>query len=281
MNWNALIDSMLPTVAMFALRALGALVGLWLAFRLAALTQDRLTRALRTRDFDATLSVFFGNLSRWGILVASVLAVLGVFGIETTSFAAIIGAAGLAIGLAFQGTLSNFSAGVMLLVFRPFKVGDLVVAGGINGIVMEIGLFSTALDTKDGRRHILPNAQVANAIIENQTHNELRRAEIFVQVGSGADEAEVRAALDEVGARAYLRDPGKGHDVTIRRMLPHGSEWAVRVWSPSVKYDDVMERTTADVMRTFAARGIPAPGPFGLLADVVPPAAPPGGRGRA
>lgn len=278
MNWNALFESMLPTVAMFALRAAGALVGLWLAFRVAALTQDRLTRALRSRDFDATLSVFFGNMTRWGILIASVLAVLGVFGIETTSFAAIIGAAGLAIGLAFQGTLSNFSAGVMLLVFRPFKVGDLVVAGGINGIVKEIGLFSTSLDTKDGRRLIVPNAQVANAIIENQTTNPLRRVEVLVQVGSGADEAAVRAALEEVGARAFLRDPEKGHDIQIRRMLPHGSEWCVRVWAPSIKHDDVMEQTTADVMRTLTAAGIPGPGPFALLSDVVPPA---GGGGRA
>jgi small conductance mechanosensitive channel len=276
MNWNAVIDSMIPTLAMFALRTVGAMAGLWLAFRVASLVQDRLTRVLRARSFDATLSVFFGNLSRWAILVASVLAVLSVFGIETTSFAAIIGAAGLAIGLAFQGTLSNFSAGVMLLTFRPFKVGDLVVAGGIHGFVIEIGLFSTAVDTKDGRRFILPNAQVANAIIENQTINPLRRAEIVVVVGSTANEATVRKALEEVGARAYLRDPGKGHDVQIRRMTVDGSEWAVRVWAPSVQYDHVMERTTADVMRTFAAAGIPTPTPFLVLSDVTAGAAPGG-----
>lgn len=262
MNWSALVDTALPVVATFALRVLGALVGLWIAFRLAALAQDRLTRTLRQRAFDATLSVFFGNLARWGILVASVLAVLGIFGIETTSFAAVIGAAGLAIGLAFQGTLSSFSAGVMLLVFRPFKVGDLVVAGGVNGFVVEIGLFSTAIDTKDGRRFILPNAQVANAIIENQTHNLLRRVEIVVQVGRDGEEPKIRAVLDAVGARAHLRDPNKGHDVVLRRLLPDGSEWVIRVWAPSASHDSVMEKTTSDAMRSLAEAGLEGPGPF-------------------
>lgn len=273
MDWKAFFDSLVPLVALYSLRIVGALVGLWLAFRLAHLAQDRLTSSLRRRSFDTTLSVFFGNMSRWGILIASVLTVLSIFGIETTSFAAILGAAGLAIGLAFQGTLSNFSAGVMLLVFRPFKVGDLVVAGGINGFVVEIGLFSTAVDSKDGRRFILPNNQVANAIIENQTQNALRRVEILVQLGRDGDEAVIRAALEEVGARAHLRDPQKGHDIILRRLLPHGSEWMIRVWAPSISHDTVQERTTSDAMRTLKLAGLEGPGPFALLTDA-PPAAP-------
>lgn len=260
MNWDAIADRALPLIAMFGLRVIGALVALWIALRLAALAQDRLTRSLKQRRFDATLSVFFGNLARWTILVGSVLAVLGIFGIETTSFAAVIGAAGLAVGLAFQGTLSSFAAGVILLVFRPFKVGDLVVAGGVNGYIVEIGLFSTAIDTKDGRRFILPNAQVSNAIIENQTHNTLRRAEIVVQLGPGCEEAKIREVLHAVGARAHLRDPQKGHDVVLRRLLPYGSEWAVRVWSPSVSYDSVMEKTNSDLMRSLHEAGLTTPG---------------------
>jgi len=276
MDWNAFFESLLPMAAGYALRVLGALVGLWLAFKFASLAQTRLTAALRARAFDATLSVFFGSMSRWGILVASVLAVLSIFGIETTSFAAIIGAAGLAIGLAFQGTLSNFSAGVMLLVFRPFKVGDLVVAAGINGYVREIGLFATALDTKDGRHLILPNSQVANAIIENQTHNALRRVEVVLQVGAGTSEGKIRETLDAVGGRAHLRDAGKGHDIQLRRLLPNGSEWAIRVWAPSEAHDIVLEKTTADAMRTLAEAGIDGPGPFVAITDLVPPAAGPG-----
>lgn len=271
MNWDAFLESLVPMVAMYSLRVVGALLGLWLAFRLAHVAQVRLTASLRGRSFDTTLSVFFGNLTRWGILIASVLTVLSVFGIETTSFAAVIGAAGLAIGLAFQGTLSNFSAGVMLLVFRPFKVGDLVVAGGINGFVVEIGLFSTSVDSKDGRRFILPNNQVANAIIENQTHNPLRRVEVVVQIGTEGEESTIREALEEVGGRAHLRDSEKGHDVILRRLLPHGTEWVIRIWAPSVNHDAVLERATSDAMRTLKLAGLQGPGPFALLTDAPPP----------
>jgi len=278
MDWNAFFESLLPMAATYALRLLAALIGLWLAFKVASLAQTRLTTALRARSFDATLSVFFGSMSRWGILVASVLAVLSTFGIETTSFAAIIGAAGLAIGLAFQGTLSNFSAGVMILVFRPFKVGDLVVAAENNGYVREIGLFATALDTKDGRRLILPNSQVANAIIENQTHNPLRRVEVVLQVGTGPTESFIREMLDAVGRRAYLRDAEKGHTVQLRRLLSNGSEWAIRVWAPSEKHDDVLERTTADVMRTLAEEKIDGPEPLISNTDLRPPVAGPAPR---
>ena len=155
MEPDRIIAEVLPTITTYGVRAAGALVALWVAFRIASVLQERVTGGLQRRRFDATLSIFFGNLTRWLVLTASVLAVLSIFGIETTSFAAVLGAAGLAVGLGFQGTLSNFSAGVMLLVFRPFKVGDIVVLSSQLGVVKEIGLFVTAIDTLDGRRVIL------------------------------------------------------------------------------------------------------------------------------
>src|SRR4051794_35455351 len=111
---------MIPLATAYGVRIVGVLVAIWVSFKVAGWLQHRVTSGLRSRKFDETLAIFFGNVLRWLILVAAVLACLSVFGIETTSFAAIIGAAGLAVGLAFQGTLSNFAAGVMLLVFRPF-----------------------------------------------------------------------------------------------------------------------------------------------------------------
>ena len=126
---RALVATNLPILITYGLRCLGVLFAVWVAFKLAGWLQSRTTSVLLSRQFDATLSIFFGSLIRWLIIAAAVVACLGVFGIETTSFAALIGAAGLAVGLAFQGTLSNFAAGVMLLVFRPFKVGDYIVAG--------------------------------------------------------------------------------------------------------------------------------------------------------
>ena len=173
-----MLATLVPLVTSYGLRIVGVLFALWASFRIAGWLQNRVTRGLRQRSFDETLSIFFGNLLRWLVLVAAVLACLGVFGIETTSFAAIIGAASLAVGLAFQGTLSNFAAGVMLLVFRPFKVGDYIVAGGKEGKVAEIGLFVTALDTVDNRRIFLPNTAIGSGAIENNTAHPVRRIDI-------------------------------------------------------------------------------------------------------
>ncbi|MFN9977967.1 MAG: mechanosensitive ion channel family protein, partial [Phycisphaerae bacterium] len=122
-----------------------------------------------------------------GWLACAILGIAGSFGVNVNTFAAIIGSAGLAIGLAFQGTLSNIASGVLLLVFRPFKVGDSVVIAGVAGVVNEIDLFTTALDTADGRRVIVPNAQIAGAVIDNQSHHPRRRFEVLLSVQFDAD----------------------------------------------------------------------------------------------
>ena len=124
-------------------------------------------KGLEKTRFDETLTKFFAKIARWGVLALGVLSCLSIFGVETTSFAALIGAMGLAIGLAFQGTLSNFASGVMLLIFRPFKVGQFVKVGGEAGTINEIDLFTIALDTSDNRRIIIPNSKVFGATIEN------------------------------------------------------------------------------------------------------------------
>ena len=112
-----------------------------------------------------TLTKFFANFARYVVLIVAIVAILGRVGVDTASFAAILAAAGFAIGLAFQGTLSNFSAGVMLLVFRPFKVGDMVQVNGITGVVEEIELFTTQMNTADNRRMIIPNGSIFGASI--------------------------------------------------------------------------------------------------------------------
>lgn len=136
--------------------------------------------SLEARKFDLSLARFFGQLARWGIVLGVVLASLSLFGIATTSFAVVIGAGGLAIGLAFQGTLGNFAAGIMLLVFRPFQVGDFVKEGDIVGRVQAVGLLTTSFDTLDNRHIVVPNSGVAGQTIENITFHEKRRVDIDV-----------------------------------------------------------------------------------------------------
>ncbi|MGB1015281.1 MAG: mechanosensitive ion channel family protein, partial [Nannocystaceae bacterium] len=186
----------LPLLIGYGVRLLGALFALWLSFKISAWVKRKIVSNLEARKFDVTLSRFFGNLGRYLILIAAILACLGLFGIETTSFAAILGAAGLAIGLAFQGTLSNFAAGVMIMVFRPFSIGDYIKVGDLEGTVHEINLFVSSLDTLDNRRLIVPNSSITSGAIENYTANDLRRVDICVGVDYGANLAEVRKVLD-------------------------------------------------------------------------------------
>ena len=239
---GAAVQSMAPMAISYGLRVIGVILMLWIAMKIAGWSQDRVTSSLRGRRFDETLSIFFGSMVRWVIMLATVLACLSVFGIETTSFAAILGAAGLAVGLAFQGTLSNFSAGVMLLVFRPFKVGDLVAVAGYLGTVREIGLFTIAMDTfGDNRRVIISNSMVTGSVIDNYNHNAKRRVDVPIGVEYSADIDKTRAALEKAALSVPSRDKELGHQVIVLSFGASSVDWQVRVWCDTANYWDVLE----------------------------------------
>ena len=173
-----------------------SLILITLAWTVSGWGSSLVRAALDRIKFDETLSIFISKLVRWVILLLAGLTCLSYFGVETTSFAALIGAAGLAIGLAFQGTLSNFAAGAMLLIFRPYKVGDEVNVAGYTGTVREIELFTTAIDTPDYRRIIVPNSSIFGAVIENVTHHPVRRFTVGVGTAYSADIDETRRVLE-------------------------------------------------------------------------------------
>ncbi len=271
MNTDKLVETFVPLATTYGLRIVGVLLAIWLSFRLANWLQQRITSGLRARKFDETLSIFFGNLLRWLIIVAAVLACLGVFGIETTSFAAIIGAAGLAVGLAFQGTLSNFAAGVMLLVFRPFKVGDYVVAAGKEGTVAEIGLFVTSIDTLDNRRVYVGNTAVGGAPIENYSTHPVRRVDIDVNIAGSEDVDATRRALEAAAETVPGRDATLGPQVFLKGFGGGMVMWQVRVWCASASYWDVWQATVRAVGYGLSTAKIamPTPGMNIALSGVV------------
>ena len=174
-------------VMQFVVPGIGALVMLIGAFIVAGWVKKITFKALEKASVEITLTKFFANFARYVVLIVAVVAILGYFGVETASFAAVLAAAGFAIGLAFQGTLSNFSAGVMLLVFRPFKVGDVVTVSGVTGEVEEIELFTTQMNTLDNRRLIVPNGSIFGSTIENITFHDKRRVDVSVGTDYGAD----------------------------------------------------------------------------------------------
>jgi small conductance mechanosensitive channel len=261
MDRTKLLETIIPLATTYGIRVLGVLIALWVSFKIAGWLQNSVTRGLRQRKFDETLSIFFGGLLRWLVIVAAVLACLGVFGIETTSFAAVIGAAGLAVGLAFQGTLSNFAAGVMLLVFRPFKVGDYVVAGGKEGTVAEIGLFVTTFDTLDNRRIFVGNTAIISGSIENCTAHTVRRVDIDVNIAGSEDIDASRAALEAAAAAVPGCDPAKSSTVFLKGFGGGMVQWQVRLWCTPSTYWDVWQATVRAVAYELAKAKIAMPTP--------------------
>lgn len=167
-DWLAHLQALLPFIVSSALKALGAIIILLIGLWLSGKVYDLVTRMLaRTPHFDAMLRGFFGSLARYAVLTVTVLAVLSQFGIQTTSLVAVIGAAGLAVGLALQGTLSNLAAGVMLLIFRPFKIGHKMTVGGNTGVVRDLSLFWTEIVGDDQVQVIVPNSSVWGQALRN------------------------------------------------------------------------------------------------------------------
>ena len=255
--WN----SMMPLVTTYGLRLIGVIVLLLLAWIVAGMTRRSVSRAFAKTEIDATLAKFFSNMARYVVLVIAVLTALSVFGIEMTSFAAVLAAMGFAVGLALQGSLSNFAAGVMLLIFRPFKVGDVVSVGGVTGKVNEIELFTTTLDTPDNRRIILPNGNVFGSNIENITFHPTRRVDVAVGTDYSADLRKTREVLESAARHVEGRLPDQDPVIYLVELGASSIDWSVRVWSNTADYWAVRERLTHDVKTALDGVGIGIPFP--------------------
>jgi small conductance mechanosensitive channel len=218
-------------------------------------------KACARAKVEETLARFMGNMLRYLVLFAGAIAIMGTLGIETTSFAAVLAAAGFAVGMALSGMLGNVAAGVMLLFFRPFKVGDVVSAGGVTGKIIELGLFTTAFDTPDNRRIIVPNNSIFGGTIENISHHETRRVAVSVGTDYGADIDKTREVLLATAKASpdVLDDPEPG--VVLTGLGGSSIDWSVRVWVKAEDFWGVTDRLTRDVKYALdnAEIGIPYP----------------------
>ena len=249
-------DRVLDTVARFAPGVIGALVFFIIAWIASGLFAGVLLRALQRTQVEATIAKFLATLLRWSLIALSTVACLGMFGVNITAFAAVFGAVGLAIGLALQGSLSNLAAGVMLLLFRPFKVGDAISVAGQAGIVDEIELFSTRLDTPDNRRIIIPNASAFNAIVENTSHHERRRVDVAVGVDYRSDIPATRAALlAAVASVPQIIDQPAPTASTVR-FGKSAIEWQVSAWTTRADFGPVQQALMQSIQASLAKAGI-------------------------
>ncbi|WP_146396727.1 mechanosensitive ion channel domain-containing protein [Planctomycetes bacterium CA13] len=216
------------------------------------------------RRVDETLGKFVGKIVFYCIMFAVVGAVLSKMGAPLGGLAAMLAAAGFAVGLAFQGTLSNFASGVLMLVFRPFKVGDVVNAAGVVGKVNEIDLFTTTLDTPDNRRIIVPNSSISGGTIENISHHPHRRVEVPVGVDYAASIDATRATLEAAVHQfdqEMVQGEGRGSAVVLSNLGASSVDWLVRMWVPSKDFFRLKEGLIREVKMQLDAADIGIPYP--------------------
>ena len=256
---ESLLDN--PIVQTYVQPLIGFIAFVVVGWFAAGIVRRAIRRNLEKTKIDVTLTRFLSTVAYYIILIVALVAGLQKFGVSTASFAAVLGAAGLAIGLAFQGALSNFAAGLMLIVFRPFKVGDVIEAAGAKGKVYAIQLFTTEIDTPDNRRFILPNKDVFGSKIENVTYHDTRRCDVAVGTDYPADLGETRRVLTEAAESIEARLPDKDVVVYLDSLGDSSINWAVRIWTTTADYWDVREKLTHEIKTRLddADIGIPYP----------------------
>ncbi len=233
------------------------IIGRWVAKIVTGIARRIMQRA----NLEDTLEKFLCNLLYAVLMAVVVIATIGQLGIETTSLLAVLGAAGLAIGLALQGSLSNFAAGVLIVAFRPYKVGDVIEASGITGKVEEVQIFTTVLKSPDNKKIIIPNSQVMNAEIINYTANGTRRVDLVAGCGYDDDLDKVRAALEAVVAAEDRILPEPATTIAISELADSSVNFVVRPWVKNEDYWDVYFGLTEAIKKRFDQDGLSIPFP--------------------
>lgn len=256
-----ILDKIYEYLATYGLSVLAAviifIVGRWLAKLISKLVGRGMIKA----KVDKTLATFVQNLCYIALLVFVIIAALSKLGIQTASFIAVVGAAGLAVGLALQGSLANFASGVLMLIFKPFKVGDFVEAGGAKGTVKEVQIFNTVLASPDNVRVIIPNAKVTGGNILNYSVNGTRRVDLVIGVSYEDDLKKARDVIEQVlaGDDRVLKDPPA--TVAVSELGDSSVNFVVRPWVKSADYWDVYFDTTAKIKLSLDENGISIPYP--------------------
>ncbi|MEA3353684.1 MAG: mechanosensitive ion channel [Campylobacterota bacterium] len=238
-----------------------ALAIFFIGKKVARWVTDFTLKSMKKAGIDETLENFLSSVIYSLLLIVVVLAALGQIGIETTSFIAILGAVGLAVGLAFQSTLSNISAGVMLIIFRPIKIGEFVIAGGETGVVEEINIFNTTMKTGDNKTIIIANSNITGNNITNYSRKDTRRVDIVFGIGYDDDLKTAKTVLEEIlnSDERVLKDPEPF--VAVSELADSSVNFVTRSWVRSEDYWGVYFDTLEKVKLTFDEKGISIPYP--------------------
>jgi small conductance mechanosensitive channel len=259
LNLNAMMQTLTAVLTSVGLRLLGA-IAIWIIGRwLIAVALRMMGSALRKQKIDPTLVRYIHSAVAALLNIVLVIGILGFFGVETTSFAALIAAAGVAIGMAWSGLLSNFAGGVFLVILQPFKVTDFVTVAGITGTVEEIGLFATTLSTPDNVKTIIGNGKIFGDTIQNYSANPYRRVDLTAQLAHGVDPEAAIAILKPALAQVPNVMATPVPDVEIVTFNLAGPVLAVRPYCNNQYYWQVYFDTNRLIRDTFARAGFPVP----------------------
>ena len=260
--FEGLLSSASETGVQMILKALGAIIVLFVGFRLIRWITRFAARSSMAKRMDPTASSFLGSALSIGLKMVLIIAVCGIVGIPTASIIAVLGSAGVAVGLAMQGSLSNFAGGVMILLFRPFVKGDYIeIPNSEAGTVEDISIFYTTLMTPDNRKVVIPNGTVSNATLTNYSATPRRRVDLVFSAAYEADIDQVRRCILEAAVKspAILSDPAP--DVVLKELGDSSVQYLFRGWCDPKDYLATTFEIRENVKRSFDGAGVPIPYP--------------------
>jgi len=261
MDFNNILDTLIDFATVYGIKIIGAIliwiIGSWVIKKL----MKGMKKIMSSREYDESLQKFLLNLVNWVLKILLIITLLGTLGVPTTSFAAIIAAAGLAIGLALQGSLGNFAGGVLIMIFKPIKIGDLIEAQGEIGVVKEIEIFTTKLTGLSNKEIIIPNGALSNGNIINYTTEGTRRVDLTFGVGYDSDIKKTKEVLMNVltSHSLVLEDPKP--TVNVSALADSSINFAVRPWCKAEDYWTVYFDVTEQTKEALDAAGIEIPYP--------------------
>ena len=255
------LEAVKAFVMLYGIKIIAAILTFVIGRMIAKFLTGVVRKMIGRADVDPTLANFLGNLTYMLLLTVVIVATVGKLGVQTASFVAILGAAGFAVGFAMQGSLANFAAGVMIMVFKPFKVGDFVEAGGASGVIVEVGIFATIMKTGDNKKVIIANAGITGGNIVNYSANDTRRVDMVFGIGYGDDIKLAKETLEKIlnGDDRVLKDPGP--KIAVSELADSSVNFVCRPWVKTADYWDVFFDTHEAVKLRFDELGISIPFP--------------------
>jgi len=261
MNWQAILDYLMQLATTWGIRLLAALIVLVIALKLIGWIKKFIKKSSKLDKLDPSLRSFLSSFVSILLYVLLVIVIAGMIGIPATSFITILASCGVAIGLALQGSLSNFAGGLMILFFKPFKVGDFIEVCGETGTVTEISVVYTVLLSTDNKRITLPNGTITNSVIENYSAEDLRRVDLTINTAYSCDIEQVKAIVTTLAEQHPLALAEPAPQVRVSNHSDSSLTYVVRVWCKTEHYWDVYFDLTEGIKKAFDKNDIEIPFP--------------------